>query len=136
MIARTRPRSRRGYSLTIVVMSLMLLFAVWCFASRTTSGLLRIETNRVEQQIRDEGAMNALAQALQLLEYGTPPEPGGPYTYGLSVTVQNPDGGCTSASFTIVYTPRNDLGENCWQVQVSPGSSPNALPAISSNVQW
>ena len=75
---------------------------------RTTSSLLRIETNRVLQQTRDQGAMNALAQAIQLLEYSTPSDSSNPsrtvFTYDVSVTVQNTSGGCTATDYTVVYT--------------------------------
>ena len=52
----------RGFSMTTVLIFLILLFALWSAVYRTTSSLLRIETNRVLQQTRDQGAMNALAQ--------------------------------------------------------------------------
>jgi hypothetical protein len=123
-----------------VVISLMLLFAVWCFASRTTSSLLRLETNRVLQQARDQGAMNALAQALQLLQYGAPSNPNDPgqtvFTYGVTVTLPNTSGGCTSADYTVVYTAQPDVSAYRWEVQVSPGASSVPLPSISSSIQW
>ena len=114
MIGHGSARSRRGYTMTAVLIALMLLFALWCFVARTTSSLLRIETNRVLQQERDQGAMNALAQAVQLLQYSTPSDPDNPgrtvFTYGVSVPVQNTSGGCTSTDYTVVYTARPDLG--------------------------
>ena len=72
MIKQERARPSKGYSLTVVLIFLILLFALWSAVYRSTSSLLRIETNRVLQQSRDEGAMTALAQALQLLQYSTP----------------------------------------------------------------
>ena len=56
--------SRRGYTLTVVFIFLILLCALWSTVYRTTSSVLRIETERVLQQTRDQGAMNALAQAI------------------------------------------------------------------------
>ena len=53
----------------MVLVFLILMFALWSTVYRSTSSLLRIETNRVLQQTRDQGAMNALAQAIQLLQY-------------------------------------------------------------------
>lgn len=140
MIRLRNPLPRRGYTLTIVLVTVMLLFAIWSFAMRTTSGLVRIETNRVLQQERDQGAMNALGQAIQLLQYSTPSDSSNPgrtvFTYGVTLTVQGAGGACTSSPYTITYTARPDLGPQRWQVQVSPGSSPNNLPSISASIQW
>ncbi len=133
MICSLRCRTRGGYTLTVVLISLMMLFILWSYAARTTSSLLRIETNRVLQQTRDQGAMNALAQAIQLLEYSAPPSS---KTYGVSISVPNPSGGCTTSSYTVVYTACPDRGASCWQVQVSPGSSITPLPQIGDNPQW
>lgn len=132
-------RGRRGYTLTVVVISLMLLFAVACFASRTTSSLLRVETNRVLQQTRDQGAMNAMAQALQLLQYGSPPQttsPPTPYLYGVTINLPNTGGGCTPTDYTILYTYRPDLGPERWEVQVSQGTASTALPPIGDTIDW
>ena len=75
MMRRHQPHPRRGYSLTVVLVFLILMFALWSTVYRSTSSLLRIETNRVLQQTRDQGAMNALAQAIQLLQYSAPSDP-------------------------------------------------------------
>ena len=49
------------------------------------------QANRVLQQTRDQGAMNALARAIQLLQYSKPSDPVNPsrtqFTYGVTVTV-------------------------------------------------
>jgi Tfp pilus assembly protein PilX len=140
MMARRSSIPRRGYTLTVVLIALVLLLLLWGFVRRTTSSLVRIETNRVLQQTRDQGAMNALAQAIQLLQYSAPSDPNNPgrtvFTYNVSVPVQNSGGGCTSTNYTVVYTARPDLGPIRWQVQVSPGSSPLSLPSISANPSW
>jgi hypothetical protein len=134
------PRSRRGYTLTVVMISLMLLFALWCFVSRTTSSLLRVETNRVLQQTRDQGAMNALGRAIQLLQYSKPSDSKNPgrtvFTYDVSVTLPNTSGGCTPADYTVIYTARPDLGPQRWEIQVSPGTSSVPLPNVGDNPQW
>lgn len=137
------PRSsspRRGYTITVVLIALALLLLLWGFVRRTTSSLVRIETNRVLQQMRDQGAMNALAQAIQLLQYSAPTDPNNPgrtvFTYNVSVPVPSTTGGCTSTDYTVVYTARPDLGPIRWQVQVSPGSSPISLPSISATPSW
>ncbi len=136
-----RPRrSRRGYALTVVLIAIMMLFLLWSYVSRTTSSLLRIETNRLLQVTRDQGAMNALAQAIQLLEYSKPYDPNNPsrtvFTYGVSISVPSATGDCTTSSYTVVYTARPDLGSLRWEVQVSPGSCSTALPTIGQNPQW
>ncbi len=140
MIVLDSSRSRRGFTMTVVVVTLMLLFAMWCFVARTTSSLVRIETNRVLQETRDQGAMNALAQAIQLLQYSAPSDPDNPnrtvFAYDVSVPVQNTSGGCTSTDYTVIYTARRDLGPSRWQVQVSPGSSSVPLPSIGASPQW
>ena len=133
-------RSRRGYALTVVLISLMLLFALWSFVSRTTSSLLRVETNRVLQQTRDQGAMNALGRAIQLLQYSKPSDSNNPgrtvFTYDVSVSQPNTSGGCTLADYTVIYTARPDLGPQRWEIQVSPGTSSVPLPNIGDNPQW
>jgi hypothetical protein len=142
MIRTIHPNPRRGYSLTVVVIFMMLLFALWGTVARTTSSVLRIETNRTMQQARDQGPMNALAQALQLLQYSKPPTNGGrtQFTYGVTVTVPNSDGSCGTLDYTIVYTYSPVAGNpgdpNQWQVQVSPGTYSVALPLIGPTISW
>jgi hypothetical protein len=146
MIRSHRSPSRRGYTLTAVLIALMMLFLLWSYVSRTTSSLLRIETNRLVQQTRDQGAMNALAQAIQLLEYSKPSDSNNPgrtvFTYGVSVSVPSTGtgtgtgGGCTTSSYTVVYAARPDLGPRRWEVQVSPGSCSTPLPSIGASPQW
>jgi Tfp pilus assembly protein PilX len=143
MIRTLHADPRRGYTLTIVLVFLILLFALWTTVYRTTSSLLRIETNRILQQTRDQSAINALAQAVQLLEYGKPSSPGNPsraqFTYGVTETVPNADGSCGAATldYTVVYTYSPTPGDpNQWQVQVSPGTYSVPLPQIASTIVW
>jgi Tfp pilus assembly protein PilX len=143
MIRTLHADPRRGYTLTIVLVFLILLFALWTTVYRTTSSLLRIETNRILQQTRDQSAINALAQAVQLLEYGKPSSPGNPsraqFTYGVTETVPNADGSCGAATldYTVVYTYSPTPGDpNQWQVQVSPGTYSVPLPQIASTILW
>ena len=57
MIRRYQRHPRRGYSLTVVLVFLILLFALWSTVFRSTSEPAScIETNRVLQQSRDQGA--------------------------------------------------------------------------------
>jgi len=131
---------RRGYSLTVVLIFLILLFALWSAIYRTTSSLIRIETNRVNQQTRDQGAMNALGQAIQLLQYSAPYDTTNPnrtqFTYGVQLTVTGPTGFCQTSNFTVQYIAAPARGSNCWQVQVSPGTYSVSLPSPGANPQW
>jgi hypothetical protein len=140
MMRRRKPHRRRGYSLTVVLIFLILLFALWSTVYRSTSSLLRIETNRVLQQTRDQGAMNALAQSVQLLQYATPRDSSNPsralFVYGVTVPVEDPSGASTTADYTVQFTPAPEHGANCWQVQVAQGSYSVPLPAPGAIPQW
>jgi hypothetical protein len=131
--------ARRAFTLSVVLIFMILLVAVWSTVYGTTSSMLRIETNRILQQARDQGAMNALAQAVQLLLYSRPSDSGNPsrsvFTYGVQVSVTSASGSCTTNDYTVVYTTRPDLGANRWQVEVSAGSYNVALPAVGANPQ-
>jgi Tfp pilus assembly protein PilX len=140
MMRQREPRRPKGYSLTVVLIFLILMFALWSTVYRSTSSLLRIETNRVLQQGRDQGAMNALAQSIQLLQYATPFDPNNPnraqFVYGVTVTVQDPTGACETANYTVQFSPAPQQGTNCWQVQVTQGTSSVPLPAPGAIPQW
>ena len=110
MIRPSLVRRRRGYSLTVVLIFMILLCALWSTVYRTTSTLLRVETSRLLQQTRDQGVMNSLARAIQLLQYSKPSDTRNPgrtqFTYDVQVSVpdlQNP-GSCTTADYTVIYT--------------------------------
>jgi hypothetical protein len=135
-----RAQRRTGYCLTVVLIFLLLLVALWSTVSRSTASLLRVETSRVLQETRDQGAMNALAQAIQLLQYSTPSDPSNPsrtlFTYGISVTMPSTSGTCTTSDFTVQYSPAPQQGTGCWQVQVAPGTYSVLLPTPGANPQW
>jgi Tfp pilus assembly protein PilX len=138
MIRTPRAQTRKGYSLTVVLIFMILLFALWSTVYRSTSSLLRIETNRVKQQTLDQGAMNALGQALQLLQYSTPPSIT-PFVYNVTVTVPSAAGPCTSANYTVQFSPAPApwQGPSHWQVQVRPGSDGTfSLPQAGVTPQW
>jgi hypothetical protein len=140
MIRRLDRNPRRGYTLTVVLIFLILLFALWSTVYRTTSSALRIETGRVMQQTRDQGAMNALAQAIQLLEYSKPSDSTHPsrtqFTYGIAVTVTGVSGACDTTNFTVQYNSVTAQGPDRWQVQVYPGTYSVPLPSIGAHPQW
>jgi Tfp pilus assembly protein PilX len=133
---------RRGYALPVVLIFLILLFALWSTVYRTTSSLLRIEANRASQQSRDQGAMNALAQAIQLLQYSAPSDPTNParsqFTYGVQVSVPTAAdaASCATSDYTVTYTARPDLGAHRWEIQISPGNCSVPLPNPGASPQW
>jgi hypothetical protein len=140
MMRRHNTRPRRGYSLTVVLVFLILIFALWSTVYRSTSSLLFIETNRVMQQSRDQGAMNALAQALQLLQYAKPSDSSNPnrtqFVYGVTLTMLDQTGACTTADYTVQFSAAPQQGPNCWQVQVTPGTCSVPLPNPGAIPQW
>jgi hypothetical protein len=131
---------RRGYSLTIVLIFLILLFALWGMVHRTTSSLLRIETNRVMHDIRNQGAMNVLARALQLLQYSQPSDRKNPYrtqfAYGAEVSTTTAMGTCEIRAFTVEFVSERELGPKRWEVHVYPGQSRTPLPMPGATPQW
>ena len=60
--------NRRGYSLTVVLLFLVLLFWLWAAVYRSTASLIRVETARATRDNLDAGMMNALAQGLMYFE--------------------------------------------------------------------
>ena len=115
-------------------MFLILMFALWSTVYRSTSSLLRIETNRVLQQTRDQGAMNALAQAIQLLQYSTPSDPSNPnrtqFIYGVTVTISDPTGACETAE---LYRPVQSGAAARDQLLASPGDARNLQRSASGS---
>ena len=59
---------RRGFTFTVVLLFLILMFALWMTVCRTSASLVRVQTARVQQDLRDERLMNALAQTLSNIE--------------------------------------------------------------------
>ena len=116
---------RRGYSLTVVLLFLVLLLFLWAAVYRTTASFLRVETARVKRNDLDNGMLGTLAQALMYLE-NNPALPRNPVTYGITVPVNpnNPEGPNFTATFTPATTPPNS-----WTIQVTPGTYPTPLPS-------
>jgi len=120
-------RRRGGYSLTVVLLFLVLLLFLWAAVYRTTASFLRVETARVKRNDLDNGMLGALAKALWYLET-SPTLPRNPITYGITVPVNpnnpnNPEGPNFTATFTPATTPPNG-----WTIQVAPGTYPTPLP--------
>ena len=114
---------RRGYSLTVVLLFLVLLLCLWAAVYRTTASFLRVETARVKRNDLDNGMLGALAQALWYLERN-PGLSRSPVIYGITVPVNpnNPEGPNFTATFTPAPPP------NGWTIQVAPGTYPTPLP--------
>ena len=114
---------RRGYSLTVVLLFLILLLFLWAAVYRTTASFLRIETARVKHNDLDEGMLGALGKALWYLETN-PSLPRNPVTYGINLPVspKNPEG----PNFTATFIP--GPASNGWTVQVTPGEYSTLLP--------
>ena len=94
----TRPQ--RGYSLTVVLLFLVLLFCLWAAVYRTTGALLRVQTTRVQRNDGDAGLLNAQAQALMYLEANSTLTRT-PVSYGIKVPPNDPLG----KDFTATFTP-------------------------------
>ena len=126
---RTNNRAfRRGYSLTVVFLFLVLLLGLWAAVYRTTASFLRVETARAKRDDLDAGMLSALGQALMYLERN-PTLPRIPVTYGVKVPAGDPSGQDFIAAFTPVNTPSNG-----WtvQVKVPQGTDPTPPPLPGS----
>jgi hypothetical protein len=142
MIQPLASRRRRGYTLTVVLILFMLLFALWSFVCRTTSSLLRVETVRSTRATRDQGAMNAMAQALQLLQYSTPSDSDNPmsntFTYYVTLSIPGASpitsSNTTPAYYMVVYmvlSPDPVTQAPRYEVEVSPVSAASVDSAMS-----
>jgi hypothetical protein len=108
---------RRGYAMVAVVLFVMLFLGLWGVAARQLGSMLRIEqarVRRVQRDLDDLGATQALAKALAALEIGFPKTT--PYTcrvdvggiyFALTFT-RNPDGSDLTA-WSVQATPTTDL---------------------------
>ena len=115
-------RPRRGYSLTVVLLFLVLLFFLWAAVYRTTGTLLRVETARAQLDDLDAGLLAAQAQALMYLEaHSTLTRT--PVSYGIKVPANDPLG----KDFTATFTPSPP--PNGWTIQVAPGTCSTPLPS-------
>jgi hypothetical protein len=92
--------SRRGFTLTVVLIFLVLMFALWTTVCRTSASLLRIQTARVNQDLRDEGLLNALALTLSDIEANPNLQQSGPNSFSGTVPTSK---GPRSFTATRVY---------------------------------
>jgi hypothetical protein len=96
----------------LVSVFLLLLLAVLGATFRQTAAVLRVETARSNQVVRDQGSLRAAARALAMLENGPPPSD--PYVVVLGVSTS---AGPRSYQVTFASVPGLTDG---WAVQVVP----------------
>lgn len=108
-----RKRDRRGYALASVMIFLGVMLTFIAIGQRQLSSALRLERARAEAEFRDEGALQALAQGLRLLETGLPPSD--PYVCRTDIT--------TSRGVLTFDVNFSSDGLNNWTVTVAPGST-------------
>jgi len=115
-------RLRRGFSLTVVLLFLLILFFLWGAVYRTTGTLLRVKTARAQHDDSDASLLAAQAQAVMYLEaHSTLTRT--PVSYGIKVPTNDPLG----KDFTATFTP--SPSPNGWTIQVAPGTCSTPLPA-------
>lgn len=115
-----KPSTRRGYALMLVLIFVVLFLALLGVAWRGVASALRIEAVHTIQTQRDEGSVQALAQAIHLLETGLPPA--SPYVCG--VTINTSSG---PRSYTVTFTLEE--GAN-WSVRSAVRQPNENLPAM------
>lgn len=124
-------RRRRGFSLTVVLLFLLLVMYLWAVVYRTTSTLVRVQTARIQRDMDDAGMRNALAQGLMYLEQNpTLDRDAGPYRHLVKVVnaqvqqwavdneVTFADGAGKHARYTVTISV-DPSGPKSWKVEVS-----------------
>lgn len=151
MICRTRRgRRRRGFSLTVVLLFLLLLMYLWAVAFRTTGSLVRVQTARVLRDQEDAGLRNALARTLMFVEQDaakqtpTLDHSAGPYRYTIKVTndrvarwtIDNQttfaEASGPTARYTATITP-DPSGPKRWTIEVTAYEPSSGLPELPAN---
>lgn len=98
----------------LVIVFLVLLLSLLGLTYRQIASALRVEAVRSKQIFRDQGSMQAAAQALALLESGPPATD--PYSYNITVTTNT-----GSQTYTVVIA---SAGTGQWAVTASPAVGP------------
>lgn len=106
----TRPRA--GYALTLALVFVVLMLGVVGLAARRIGTALRVAAARSQALARNEGASQAAAQALDLLETGDPPSD--PFTCQVVVA-----GATDGVERTITVTFASE-GPDLWAVTAAP----------------
>ena len=127
-------RRRGGYSLTVVLLFLVLLLCLWAAVYRTTASFLRVETARVKRNDLDNGMLNALAQALWYLETN-PTLPRNPDLHLRDHGPGEPQRpGRHEPNFTATFTPAPLPSTNGWTIKCHSGPGPlQPLPGSSGS---
>jgi hypothetical protein len=115
--------SRSGYAMLLVLAFLVLFLSVLSLAYSQIASLIRAETARAQEALRDQGSIPALGRAMALLETGYPPT--NPYECGTIV-----DSSMGSTEFTVTFTSQ---GSGNWSVDVVPtaaGDNPLPMPLL------
>jgi hypothetical protein len=118
----SRQRNQRnGYAMltVLIFMTLMLTFGI---SQRYLGEAVRIEQARTRTRDRDEGAVHAMAAALDLLETGLPPID--PYTCATDINTS-----AGSRSFTVTFS---SLSPSQWAIQVAPTLPADSPPLMPS----
>ena len=113
---------RRGYAMVLVLVFIALMLSVYSVAYRHVAAAVRIEKVRTQLRQRNEGSVEALAQALTALETGLPPSD----PYVCATAVETTTG---TRSFTVTFT--SQPGDS-WSVHVAPTDpmdDPPPMPA-------
>jgi hypothetical protein len=123
---RTTPRApaRAGYSLTLALVFVVLMLGVIALASRRIGTALRVAAARSQKLARDEGALQAAAKALDLLETGNPPSD--PFVCQVVVA-----GATDGVERTITVTFASE-GPDLWAITAAPaqpGDEATPMPA-------
>jgi len=116
-------RSRNGYALMLVLVTVALALSFYSLAHRQVAAALRAETLSVSLEHRDEGGLHALAQAITLLETGDPPST--PYVCKTTITTTS-----GPREYAVTYT--NVTGTE-WTVDIVPmpvSPDPPAMPDV------
>lgn len=112
---------RRGYAMVTVMIFLAVSLVLVSISQRRLAAVLRVERARTHVELRDEGSVHALAQALELLETGPPPSD--PYECATDI-----DTSLGTRSYKVTY---NSDGTNQWTVLAAPtpdGQNPPSMP--------
>jgi hypothetical protein len=110
---RRQGRRRRGYTVMLVLVFLILLLSLLGLTYRQAATVLRLEAARSKQILRDEGSLQATARAMAMLQNGPPPTD--PFVVTLGVVTS-----AGGRSYQVTITSEPDAGTGRWKVTVVP----------------
>jgi hypothetical protein len=115
-------RARRGYAMVLVLFFSVLFLGLVGIAYRELSTALRLQSLHAVQTERDEGAIQALARALHLLESGLPAA--NPYICATTV-----DTSLGQRQYTVTFASQGGANWTVSAAPTLPGDTPQAMPA-------